>query len=750
MLDKSYRRTLHTTLKNYVPQGVIDDGNRKKNWKYGYNSSYDFVVISKDGTLGEIISINGLVIGLPKPPKQIRNQNLRDENQKWRRYKIPAELVNFDQYYKDEKNTDSIIVSVYEKYKDFIDEDYHRIEYGDWLMVDGKPIYLTGYFYFFLQHYKLTENIAYPDFRMTQRDYFIWLEACFADERCLGSLLLKNRRSAFSTGSSAIVIADAIRTKNGFYPIMSKKDKDASELFEKHIVQPFLELPKHLQPQRTGEVKPKKELYLSSPKKKLTTNNKNDASYEGLDTKITFYSTTLDSYDGTRVRFFSINDEIGKLNFDVNEWWNQSHKRCHVVGSKIVGKAICGSTANPPNGGGRNYEIFYNNSKLSTRNNSGRTRTGLYAIFISADLNTMGFFDEHGYAVVGNPSAPIKNELGELISIGSKQFLDDAEISCTNLKDLNFQKRNDPRVDVDAFLDEDATSMYGTEGLVNHKNYLKTFQDTDKYKMDVFRFDLHWKDGIADTDVVMVRNDNGRFWCSWMPPVEMRNKVKEVDGKFFPLNAELGAFGCDTYDSSKVRFNTGSKMGLKGITSDSQLKLVEHERNKMFIHYNHRPETKDEAEEDVIKCIRYFSMPILPELNKKSLAVKLKQRGYRGFVLNNPLKKKSELTPDERDFGGIISSNNGQGGGSIKAQQDALEAYINDNLPVKVDEDNLKVPFIEVLEDAEIYTPETRQQRDGTVAWMYAVLAVSRKIKRKETPTTETMIERDIMSLFNA
>ena len=90
-------------------------------------------------------------------------------------------------------------------------------------MNDGEPIYITGHYYFFLQHYKLTDMRRYGDFRMPQRDYFIWIEACFADERCIGSLLLKSRRSSFSTSSGSVASNRAITYRNGFFPIVSKK-----------------------------------------------------------------------------------------------------------------------------------------------------------------------------------------------------------------------------------------------------------------------------------------------------------------------------------------------------------------------------------------------------------------------------------------------------------------------------------------------------------------------------------------------
>ena len=248
-IDRSYRRSLHKVVENHVPQDVIDKGNMKKSWKYGYNREYDFVIISKDGTLGEIISIEGLVIGLPAVPKKVRFEERPERDQKWSRYKVPNELAFFDKIYKDEPNQDSKLSEVTKKHKQFIDADIKRKFVGDWYMNEGVPVYITGNHFFFLQHYRLTGANRYPDFRMPQRDYFIFVEACFADERCFGSLLLKSRRSAFSTSSASILLNKAITYRNGFFPIVSKKDTDAKSLFKKHIVKPLLHLPKYLQPQ---------------------------------------------------------------------------------------------------------------------------------------------------------------------------------------------------------------------------------------------------------------------------------------------------------------------------------------------------------------------------------------------------------------------------------------------------------------------------------------------------------------------
>lgn len=749
-IDKSYRRSLHTPLHNHIPQHIINERNEKKLWKYGYCEEFDVIIISKDGTIGEIVAIEDLAIALPSVPKKIRFDELQAKDQKWQRYKVPAELMFFDKLFKDEPNPQAKLNDIYKKHKGFIEEDIKRKFNGDWFMNDGVPTYITGHYYFFLQHYKLTDSNSYGHFRMPQRDYFIFVEACFADQRSLGVLLLKSRRSAFSTSSGSIFLNKGITCKNGYFPIVSKKDKDAEKLFARHIVKPFLNLPKHLQPQRTGEAVPKRELEFSSPQKKLTTNNKTINSDFGLNTIIEYLATTIDAYDGMKV-VYSLNDEIGKLKgeLDINTYWEQAHRMCHIVGSKIVGKAICGSTANPPNKGGKNYEKFYTNSKISTRGKNGNTNTGLYAIFIPADYSTMGFFDEYGYPIYDTPAQPILNELGDLTSIGVKEFLDNQEIACgDDIKKLNSQKRNNPRVDTDPFLDEDATNMYATTGMVNHINFLKEFETTPKYKSQVFRFDLYYKP-TADNplNVEIKHNDKGRFMASWLPPKELRNAYKLKNGKRHPVNQHLGVLGADPYQADRTKYGTGSKMGLVGMTTNNSIGLLDHERNKVFLFYNHRPNTVEEAEEDVIKLVLYLSMPILPEINKESLVKALFKKGLRGYVLNDPLKKKSELSSTGLKYGGIYTSGNNRA-----EQEQALETYINDNVNDEIDENNIKVPFIELNQMATEYTDKTRTKLDGIVAWQLACLGltVATKVKN-ETPIEQyVQSEERIFDLFKS
>ena len=81
-----YEQTLIKTIFP-VKENIIKKNNRYKKWKYGYNKEFDIIIISKNGTVGEIVEIQNLKIALPAKPKNIDNNN-----NKWEAHIYPKEL----------------------------------------------------------------------------------------------------------------------------------------------------------------------------------------------------------------------------------------------------------------------------------------------------------------------------------------------------------------------------------------------------------------------------------------------------------------------------------------------------------------------------------------------------------------------------------------------------------------------------------------------------------------------------------
>ncbi len=59
-MQKEGLNNLYRVIKDFIEPKTLARKNKLKAWTYGYNNDYDFIVISKDGTVGEVILINGL------------------------------------------------------------------------------------------------------------------------------------------------------------------------------------------------------------------------------------------------------------------------------------------------------------------------------------------------------------------------------------------------------------------------------------------------------------------------------------------------------------------------------------------------------------------------------------------------------------------------------------------------------------------------------------------------------------------
>ena len=179
-----YEQSLYKVLDNYIKPKVLKDFNRLKKWKYGYNEDHDMVVISKDGTVGEVYEIQNLKIALPKA----KNVHKFEKNT-WTKFEYPKILskiktvFDWKQYPQDFK----------EKWYDYIDTEFTRREDGFWFYNKNKATYLTGTHYMYLQWSKI--DVGAPDYREANRLFFIFWEACKADYRSYGMCYLKNRRS---------------------------------------------------------------------------------------------------------------------------------------------------------------------------------------------------------------------------------------------------------------------------------------------------------------------------------------------------------------------------------------------------------------------------------------------------------------------------------------------------------------------------------------------------------------------------
>ena len=92
MQSEGQNNKLHRILDNYIPKHVLTSKNKAQTWKYGYDSKYDVIVISKDGTVGEVYEIQNLRIALPKAPNKCFTRSKKEREQYWERTDISKQL----------------------------------------------------------------------------------------------------------------------------------------------------------------------------------------------------------------------------------------------------------------------------------------------------------------------------------------------------------------------------------------------------------------------------------------------------------------------------------------------------------------------------------------------------------------------------------------------------------------------------------------------------------------------------------
>jgi hypothetical protein len=720
-LQNEDQSKLYEVVANHIDKNVVKNRNNKKSWVYGYDEKYNIVIISKDGTLGDVYNINGLYIGLPAVPDLVYKRNNKKELQYWEPFEYSKELQRIKtifQWHTMPKDFKS-------KWVDYIETEFDRREAGFWFMNNGTPTYITGSNYMYLQWTKI--DVGLPDYREANRIFWIYWEACKADFRCFGMIYLKIRRSGFSfMGSSESVNTGSI-TKNARIGILSKTGGDAKTMFTDKVVPISSNYPFFFKPIQDGMDKPKTELAYRMPASKITKKNMYDESQdeiEGLDTSIDWKNTGDNSYDGEKLKLL-IHDESGKwLKPDniLNNW--RVTKTCLRLGSRIIGKCMMGSTSNSLEKGGKNFKSLYEDSDVSTRNSNGQTRSGLYNLFIPMEWNFEGYIDRYGMPVFETPEKPVLGIDGMMIKIGAIDFWNNEVDSLKSHPDsLNEFYRQFPRTESHAFRDESKSSLFNLTKIYQQIDY----NDSIIKERVLTKGSFHWMDGIKNGKVVWTPDPRGRFLVSWIPPKHLQNRIEIRNGVKFPGNEHLGAFGCDPYDISGTVDGRGSNGSLHGIT---KFHMEEAPTNQFFLEYISRPQTAEIFFDDVLMACIFYGMPVLVENNKQRLLYHIKNNGYRQYSMNRPDKHYSKLSKTERELGGMPNSSE-----DIKqAHASSIETYIEKHVGLDLestyrDPDEMgSMYFTRTLEDWAKFDINNRTKFDAAISSGLAIMATQKHL----------------------
>ena len=629
-----------------------------------------------------------------------------------------------------------------EKWEPYIDEQFRRREEGYWFNNKGVGTYITGTHFMYLQWSKI--DVGHPEFREANRLFFIFWEACKADQRCYGMCYLKNRRSGFSFMASGETVNMATISSDARFGILSKSGADAKKMFTDKVVPISVNYPFFFKPIQDGMDRPKTELAYRIPASRLTRKsiqNKQDQELlEGLDTTIDWKNTGDNSYDGEKLKLL-VHDESGKWEKPdniLNNW--RVTKTTLRLGSRVIGKCMMGSTSNALDKGGENFKKLYNDSDVTKRNRNGQTKSGLYSLFIPMEWNYEGFIDSYGMPVFETPSKDCVGPHGDPIEVGVIQHWDNEVEGLKGDQDaLNEFYRQFPRTEEHAFRDETKNSIFNLVKIYEQIDYNEDLKSTGVITTGSF----NWEHGIKDTKVMFSPNPNGRFKVSWVPKIGLQNRQIIKNGIKYPGNEHVGAFGCDSYDISGTTDGQGSKGALHGLTTFS---MEDAPANTFFLEYVARPQTAEMFFEDVLMALVFYGMPILAENNKPRLLYYLKRRGYRGYSMNRPDKIYNKLSVAEKEIGGIPNSSE-----DIKqAHAAAIETYIQNHVGITSDGEYGTMYFNQTLNDWAKFDINRRTKFDAAISSGLAIMACNRHLYRPNPKVEKPKLNLHIAKYKNS
>lgn len=704
--------------------------NYHKEW---YDEATKSIMICPKGTKGEVITIDNLNIMLPKKPKNtdIRYHRMPKEQQYWRREEIPKGLTP-----ETENN-----------FADYIMEQYRIRREGLWFMNNGEAVYITGTEWMGLQWNQMLDTGGYKDFRMAQRDMYLFGKACVLDPRCVGELFVKGRRTGFTEEKVDDLIDESTSTKNGLYGITSKTGDDAQEAYLKYSYG-VQNLPFFFIPVVKGKIddRNKMEFGKVSDATKANKQKRQTGTEDYLNTKTDWMTTTTLAYDSKKLRRY-LCDEAGKREKPNNiiDHWNNV-KPTMVTGGRVVGKCWMGSTLNPLDKGGAEFQKLYYGSDVTKRNDNDRTSTGLYSFFLPAHKNMEDYTDKYGVChTVLAPGEFFYNAQGEKKTKGSLQFLEGEFKSAKAMggKVHNNTRRLDPITIEDAFRDELQSQLFDVEK-INDQLYYNRQSEIDT---TLTQGNFSWKDGIKFGKVVWNPNARGRFLLSWIPNEADRNQVisKNVFGRMTncPIQKYNGSLASDPYDKDAVidsklieteqgvEFNLGSRGAIHGLTG---FNINEAPSNYFFLEYICRPKDAETFFEDALMACIFYSLPILVENNKGMMLEYFYRNGYRGYCTTRFDKEINRLSPDEKKFGGVPNSS----ADMINRHWTAMESYINKYVGkykltegeprLREDDEMGSMPFSRTLNDWLRFDIKDRTKFDASVSSGLAIMAINQSL----------------------
>ena len=638
--------------------------------------------------MSEVLEIYGTKIKVPEYNGIVEDWGTDvPSEQYWRKKELPPFFKDVDY----DKDGNALLNS---QQRDYALEEVRRCKEGFAFMNNGVKTYITGKNYFYLQFWKL-ENDVFPDYRDTDRRYFLFLNHWENTPWCLGIVRGKKRREGATSQATSNLIYECIFFKNSFCGLTSKTEKDAKTAFTSMVAFGYRQLPVFLKPKQLNNKDSVTELVFAH--KSVDVKGAKGSVIDtdtGHRSKIDYRAPGKNAYDSGRLSRL-LADEMGKWAVEnpASEFLAIVSKTM-VQGTKRVGFCELPSTVNElSKGGGAEFKKIWD---LADHFKLDRTTNRIVRYFTPAFDGYVGFIDKHGISVIDPPNEEqykylVENfvGMGDLtesdVRLGARDYLISKRVGLDGVA-LEEEIRMNPFDEREMFMSALTGCIYNSFKLNEQLDWLSWNPMIERGNLvletgDKFYKQIEISDGTIHTELSKlkwVKDDNGKYEKvkGWMPKED--NNVYEKNGFFIPNGNYAIRIGADPFKYDKTKENRKSNCAAYAYQMPDYINK-DYEFNDTFVmRYVDRPSTTDLANEYVLRMAWYCGCKVLFERNVNHWKSYFASQKCSGFLM----WLSGEVEP------GIYTDGKG---GVVQTICDYTESYI--------EKDIQKVYFKELLGD---------------------------------------------------
>jgi len=638
-----------------------------------------------------------------------RSENIKE--QKWERTPLPDWYKEIQKKWKayDKKKKEDDPEFYDERLEEYKKQEWYRRLNGYWFMNNGKPTYLTGSHYMYLQWWQI--DIGYPRFRIPDLEYFYFQQYCIEDPDCMGMLEITKRRFGKTFRGGLFLYEYVTRTKMTNGAIQSKTGMDAKKVFSKAVISPFKKLPKFFRPEYDASlgITPKTEIRFQQ------TNVRGSKAEDGLDkdelgSMIDHGSADPIHYDGQKIHR-GFEDEWAKT-IECNIYDRHEVLRYCVQDDegKIIGKLLYSSTVEKLDtdreGIQDSAKLLWDDSDQLNKQPNGRTASGLYRFFMTADRAKN--FDDYGFPDVEKTI---------------KEILADRDTVKHNPRSLTKRIKKEARTIEEAFSSDDDGCIFNQIKINEQRAYLNN-NPIKHWRYVHYHRDLETqKVGWYDVDPLKTE----LCWKHIALPKKGEDNICIINnGVRLPGRVDKGVIGVDGYSNSQGGKEYGSKLsGWMFIKFD----INDPENTGLFVgHIYGRPNEKNDMHNQILLAAEYWGFPVYYEFVADDYDQYFKDRGRIGYLplfpknSIDPVKLKKDTEGKDRHRGFPTTPF------ALVKQNDAMMTFVEHHCD--------KILYTELLEDLLKFRPYKRTPSDRTVSAMITLVSSLEQIIKPPQPKT--------------